>query len=95
MDYRKRLLLNEQEQVTDKALREVADTHGLRICPKVALSEALDIDRAGISGPLKSYALLIEARTAQMGAVLAITLDRKDVAVGIFEPSDFTAARAR
>ena len=30
-----------------------------------------------------------------MGGVLAITLDRKDVAVGIFEPSDFTAARAR
>jgi hypothetical protein len=57
VDHRKPLLLNEQEQVTDQALREVADKHGLRICPKVALSEALDIDRAGLTGRVKNYAL--------------------------------------
>ena len=57
MDYRKPLLLNEYEEVTDQALREVAEKHGLRVCPKVALSEALDIDRAQLTGGLKNYAL--------------------------------------
>lgn len=57
MDYRKPLVLNEYEQVTDRALREVAGKHKLRVCPKVALSEALDIDRARLVGVLKNYAL--------------------------------------
>jgi hypothetical protein len=57
VDRRKPLLINKYEEVTDKAPREVVQRRGMRVCPKVALSETLNIDRSGLSSADFTYAL--------------------------------------
>lgn len=56
-DRRKPLIVNRYETVTDQQLREAAARHGMRVCPKVGMAEALNIERSGITSEEYTYAL--------------------------------------
>jgi hypothetical protein len=60
MDRRRPLLLNQWEVRTDAALAEAADRCGLRVCAKVRLASALNLDRSGLSDEQFSYGLQAE-----------------------------------
>jgi Protein of unknown function (DUF2726) len=55
MDRRQPLLLNEWEAKTDDALAEAAERCGLRVCAKVRLGSALDLQSSGLSDDLFRY----------------------------------------
>jgi hypothetical protein len=57
MDRRKRINVNRYESLTDAELRRVADEYGARVCPKVRVADALDINNSGLSSDEFAYAL--------------------------------------
>jgi Protein of unknown function (DUF2726) len=57
VDRRKRILVNQYEEATDSALRQVTSLWGARVCPKVRLADALAIEYSGLSDDEYSYAL--------------------------------------
>lgn len=57
MDRRKKLLVNQYEHATDVELRAAAVRLNARVCPKVRIADALDINNSGINNQEYSYAL--------------------------------------
>lgn len=57
MDRRKKINVNKYESTTDAELRCVADEYGGRVCPKVRIADALNINNSGLSDSEFSYAL--------------------------------------
>ena len=60
MDRRRRLLLNDGEIATDRALSEGAERSGLFVLAKVRVASALEIDKSGLTEQEFSYALKSE-----------------------------------
>jgi very-short-patch-repair endonuclease len=72
VDRRKPLLLNQWEIATDDALAEAAQRCGVRVCAKVRLSSALDLDRSGLPDELFKY-----GTRAELDFVIADGTDAK------------------
>lgn len=51
------LLVNDNERLTDQALRESAEGFGYRVSPKVRVADVLSIDHSGLTDAEYSYAL--------------------------------------
>lgn len=57
MDRRRHLHVNQYESLTDEILVGVADRYDARVCPKVRIADALNINQSGISNEQFTYAL--------------------------------------
>jgi hypothetical protein len=57
MDRRKKINVNKYEALTDAELRRVVEPWHARVCPKVRVADALDINKSGLDDEQFNYAL--------------------------------------
>jgi hypothetical protein len=57
MDRRRKILVNNYEQLADELIINAVSPYGARVCPKVGLKDIINISKSGITDEEYSYAL--------------------------------------